>query len=561
MKVYTPKRIRIITACGAAVFLLTGVMHMLSPGSSQLGDTMVCIETLIYAGLLLGWGVSVEYRIIREDVRYYTAAAVLLMLLWLVLRICKYRFFLGVDSVARHIWYAYYVPIIMLPLMLFFAALCIGNGEKEPERRFLPLLIPALALIAAVLSNDSHQLVFRFDPDISAWNSSYTYGIIYFAVAAWVAALALAAPAVLIRRYRLSQRRKHIWAPFVWLAVGGVYFVLYLALPGRGVRPLFQLPEMFCFITVAAWESCIQTGLIPSNAGYELFFNASTIGAQIADSDHNVRYISEDAVELTREQMLEAEERPLMISDDLRLNSYPVKGGRMYWTDDLSAVNRMNRELEEVRRQLSEYNVLLRAQTSMKKRRARLAEQNRIYDCIAGAVSPQLEKLQGILDGITTDEHGEDVRKKYARACVLNAYVKRRSNLELIGQQSERMNIFELESSIRESLEYLRLCGCICGFERRIRATEEFEPKALIFAYELFETAAEASMDCDCALLVNLSAAGGKLAMRMTGERCGELAEAGGWRARAQELGAEIGTAEEDDTQFVLLKYEGGSGR
>ena len=68
-------------------------------------------------------------------------------------------------------------------------------------------------------------------------------------------------------------------------------------------------------------------------------------------------------------------------------------------------------------------------------------------------------------------------------------------------------------------------------------------------------------MDCDCALLVNLSAAGGKLAMRMTGERCGELAEEGGWRARAQELGAEIGTAEEDDTQFVLLRYEGGSGR
>ena len=193
MKVYTPKRIRIITACGAAVFLLAGAMHMLSPELSQLGDTTVCIETLIYAGLLLAWGVSVEYRIIREDVRYYTAAAVLLMLLWLVLRICKYRFFSGVDSVARHLWYAYYVPMILLPLMLFFAALCIGSGEKEPERRFLPLLVPALALIAAVLTNDSHQLVFRFAPEFAGWNSSYTHGILYFAVAAWVAALAFAA--------------------------------------------------------------------------------------------------------------------------------------------------------------------------------------------------------------------------------------------------------------------------------------------------------------------------------------------------------------------------------
>ena len=269
-----------------------------------------------------------------------------------------------------------------------------------------------------------------------------------------------------------------------------------------------------------------------------------------------MRYISENAVELTREQMTAARDRPLMITEDLRLKSYPVRGGRVYWTDDLAEVNRMNRELDEVRRQLSEYNVLLKAQTAMKKRRIRLAEQNRIYDCIAGAVAPQLEKLKVILDELSPEAESGDVRRKYACACVLNAYIKRRSNLELIGQQSGRMNAFELESSIRESLEYLRLCGVLCGFERN--AGGEFESEALIFAYELFESAAEAAMGSDCALFVNLSAGDGRLSMRMTGEECGEVSGTESVAARARELGALIETAEEDGTSFVSLRYEEG---
>ncbi len=551
---YIPKRIKIITLCAPALFLLAGVLHVFSARLQGRGYFPDILETLLYAGLLIGWGASIEYRIIRENVRHYTIGAVVLMTLWMMLRICKYRFFGGLDVILRHSWYAYYIPMILIPLLLFLAAQCVGGAEDaSPDRRWLPLFIPAALLIAGIMTNDLHQLAFRFAPGFEGWSSNYRHGALYFAAAAWISLLTAAALAVLMRKCRINRSRMKMWRPLAWIAVGAVYFIWYNLTAARPFVRMFQLPEMFCFIVAAVWESCIQIGVIPSNTGYEQFFNASTLGAQIADEDCNVRYISENAAELTREQMTAARDRPLMISGGLRLSSHPVKGGRIYWTDDLSIVNRMESELSGVRRQLAEYNVLLKAQTEMKKRRARLAEQNRIYDGIAGAVAPQLEKLRVILDGISPE--ATDVKDSYACACVLNAYIKRRSNLELIGQQADAMNIFELESSIRESVEYLRVSGVVCGFERSVRG--EFAPELLIFAYELFECAAEPAMGCGCALLVNLNAADGRLTMNVASDGGGLMDEAR-WRGRAWTLGAELTTRDEDETHFVTLRYDGG---
>ena len=49
---------------------------------------------------------------------------------------------------------------------------------------------------------------------------------------------------------------------------------------------------MLCTLTVGVWESCIQTGLLPSNTKYEGFFDASQLGAQIVDENGAVYYNS-----------------------------------------------------------------------------------------------------------------------------------------------------------------------------------------------------------------------------------------------------------------------------
>ena len=41
---------------------------------------------------------------------------------------------------------------------------------------------------------------------------------------------------------------------------------------------------------------------------------------------------------------------------------------------DISAINRINRELSEVKEQISEYNVILKSEAELKKRRAAVTE-------------------------------------------------------------------------------------------------------------------------------------------------------------------------------------------
>ena len=45
--------------------------------------------------------------------------------LLLLLREIKYSVFAGVDVLARHTWYLYYLPMLLLPLLLFYIALLV----------------------------------------------------------------------------------------------------------------------------------------------------------------------------------------------------------------------------------------------------------------------------------------------------------------------------------------------------------------------------------------------------------------------------------------------------
>ena len=172
------------------------------------------------------------------------------------------------------------------------------------------------------------------------------------------------------------------------------------------------MPEMFCFMIITLCESCIQVGLIPSNIGYGDFFNASTICAQIVDESGKTRYASENTVALNSEQQKLAEQRPVLLDKDMRLSSRHISGGRIYWTDNLTAINRMNEEIAEIKERLSEYHDLLKAEIELKERIAHAAEKNRLYDFIAAVIKPQLDKLALVLEDTSPED--PQLKEKYA---------------------------------------------------------------------------------------------------------------------------------------------------
>lgn len=128
---------------------------------------------------------SVAYRIVQKNIRICLVISAALMLLWMALRAIKYNSPADINTYGRYLWYSYYIAMVFLPLMMFFAMLNIGEPENTNNRKYL-LIIPAAVLVLLVMTNDFHQLAFVFEPDFHNWNKQYSYGPVYYVIAVWI---------------------------------------------------------------------------------------------------------------------------------------------------------------------------------------------------------------------------------------------------------------------------------------------------------------------------------------------------------------------------------------
>ncbi|MGI6238660.1 MAG: hypothetical protein ACOYI5_03420 [Christensenellales bacterium] len=546
-------RAKRLSATAVCLFLLAGLIRVASyrVSGDRLGALFSAAPPMIYVGLLIAWIISLNWRILARGIRRLLIASSALMIFYMLIRTAKYQFFPAQDVLLRHLWYAYYIPMIAIPLLQFLAALRVGRREEERiDARWRLLVIPAALLIAGVLTNDLHQFAFRFHPGFLDWERAYARGWLYTAAFLWIAILLASALATIARKRRAAKVERGVWLPFAPLLIGMVYMVWGLTDHFIAARKIFQMPEMYCFMIVAFWELSIQIGLIPSNIGHSDFFAVSTVRAQIADAHGDVRHRSRNAPPLSHAQMVAA--APVMIAPNTRLHSHPIRAGRIYWTDDLTDVNALNAQLQEIGETLSQENELIQGENRMKRRQARIAEQNRLYDNIARVAATQLKRMDQILKGLSPD--APDFARSVGHARVLNAYVKRRSNLMLIAETKRAVPAEELSHCIRESADCLRAYGALCSFHGD--AQGDLRVERVMLAYDLFEAAAEAALPGVTSIMINLTARAGGLTLRLSMEDA-TARVAHDWRRDA--LAAQSGAFSQemiDGTSFVTLRFE-----
>ena len=105
----------------------------------------------IYIGIIITWGISVRRRVLNRSARRYLIAIAALLLFWFVIRTCKFLFLEGMPALQYYCWYGYYIPMILIPLMGVYLAVCLGR----PEEYILPaplkaLMIPAILFILLI---------------------------------------------------------------------------------------------------------------------------------------------------------------------------------------------------------------------------------------------------------------------------------------------------------------------------------------------------------------------------------------------------------------------------
>ncbi len=475
----------------ALLFAAAGCINVIDPDIFLLRK----LSTLFLMGLSLALLFYFSARIIDPVIRRYLTAVAAMMGFLMLLRGAKYIAFEETELVARHLWYLYYLPGLMIPQLSLDAALSLEDrwrdGDRRPRAAVVLTTIVTAALILLVLTNDLHQLVFRFQPGFAGWDSDYRHAPFFTVVYSWMYAEFAVLLVLLLRRCRLPERRRLVWVPLVPVLFGTVYMLLY----AYGLWPtingsLFgQFPEALCFTTAGVWLGFIQIGLIPSNEGYEKIFEASDLSAQIVDESCSVVYRSSGAVALGRTQ-LEAD-APYRIDANTRLHHKKVAGGYVYWQDDITGLNQVLGELAELEERLSGEAELLRLENQLREDRARVEAKTRLYDEIAEKVRVQSDRI------LTLCGEAERDPSSFARCmeqiCLLATYIKRYANLSLLAEDRGVLSLGELALACGESLRCVRDMGIPVSVDAGEPAVLPAE-KALS-AYALFEDLLEQSLD------------------------------------------------------------------
>lgn len=419
------------------------------------------IRAALYLLLFSLWGYSLDRRIIQPQTLHWLRLTAALMLLWLILRTLKYEFVTDL-TVARYIWYLYYLPMLFIPLLGVYIALSLGKSEKfRLTGRIGALAIIPAVLFLLVITNDLHQQVFAFSSGVPGGpdNYSYSYGPVYFCYLGWTVTCMFFSLILLLKKSRVPCSKKKRLAPFVIGCATVLYGILYLSgLPA--IRRWFgDMNVMFCLLYAAIYESCIRCRMIPSNTGYVELFEATTLAACIADRSGNIVLRSRAAGE---GMVCPREGVPLIRPNGIRISSAPISGGYAVWQDNVRPLTELRARLSENKAKINSNKEKLREAYIIQKKLLELTEKNRIYDEMEARYGDQITRVGQLLRQCQ-GAAPEEIQSALKRILLLGTYIKRSANLYFLSQEYELLPQQELRLTIDEAVRVITVCGTECS--------------------------------------------------------------------------------------------------
>ena len=240
---------------------------------------------------------------------------------------------------------------------------------------------------------------------------------------------------LLVRANRRFGELKKILLPFVFLLTMLALVLIDKTLNWVRLPSMFTAPEIVSFGMVGIFESCVRNRLIPYNENYGGFFAQMRFPALITDRELHAAHCSAEPVNASAQQLRSAPDKPVYIDADTKLTGRSIAGGCAFYTEDESELHRMNERLTEANELIASENDLIQAENELKTRQAAVDSRNFIYAQIAERMLPYHRRALAMLDEMQPD--APDFRERVARLNLLNAYIKRGTNLLLTGEGEE----------------------------------------------------------------------------------------------------------------------------
>lgn len=459
------------------------------------------IRALLYLLLFALWGFSLDRRIIQKQALHCLRLTAALMLVWLILRTLKYEFVTDL-TVARYLWYLYYLPMLFIPLLGVYIALSLGKSEEYR----LTGRIGALAIIPAVLfllviTNDLHQQMFAFDSGVPGEpdNYSYSHGPIYFCCLGWMVACMFFSLILLLKKSRIPSSPKKKLTPFVIGCVTVLYGILYLlGLPA--IRRWFgDMNVMLCLLYAAIYESCIRCRMIQSNTGYVELFEATTLAACIADRDGNIILRSHAADE---DIICPKEGLQIIRFNGIRISSAPISGGYAVWQDNVRPLTELRTKLSENKAKIKSNKEKLQEAYLIQKKLNELTEKNRIYNELEAKYGKQISRIGQLLKQCEGAKPAE-IQNLLKRILLLGTYIKRGANLYFLCMEYELLPQQELRLTVDEAVRVMTACGTECSVV--YHTTKPMLSAEVVRLFDLLKIVAETTINGLQSLFISVS--------------------------------------------------------
>lgn len=441
------------------------------------------IPLLVAAIAFSIWGVLVYLRCLDYVLRRRLVAVAAICALWMIEVILKYKSF--TPFYATILWYLYYVPMTLVPLLYQLCGLRLAGLEQHRAgRRYRTALwVAAILLIGFVLTNDFHQQVFHFDRSSDTWSNDYTYGWGYFAVLIWTA-FNFVAFFILVGR-SASFRIQRFSGTAALVLLGGAFFAISYALRVPWAWKLnFSL--VYCVLCVVTLEICLDCGVIPSYHDIAGIFDTLPLDLKVLTRDLQEVYATPVSKpipagvreELRAQELGHSHAFAVVSNPDVMYRSFPLLGGSALLAQDVSEVNELNRELAHRRMELQRQNELLTADYDLK---AHLADQEAealLVKDVDQALARALGEMYGLLSSLPplTDEASSHERYRMLQcAKMFVAYCKRKGSLTLAQHGESGFDRDRIQLIANEMASDLRTidvdCASIIAIRRPMHAS------------------------------------------------------------------------------------------
>ena len=454
---------------------------------------------LVYISIITIWTAFILRRSMQKGISYSAFFTGIILNGWALVRLIKYQ--VGSNRLlCRYLWYSYYIFQLSLPLVILWMAWAVDKPENHifPPKWWRRMAVLIAGLILLVFTNDLHGFVFQLDLSRPDWGDIYTYGFGYYVIFFVCMMNITAAFIILLKKSINSPKKIEFIFPFGVFFLFVVYNYKYIMRDSLAYET--DLTLVTGFFVMFMFESCIRSGLIPVNTKYIDIFTRSPLKIQIINKEKKMVIASALAEPInidTIEEAILLSPIPVLQEDESLVFANPIPGGYALWSEDVSKIYQLYREIQHSTQKLTEANAILAKEEKIKRSINEKNAKKELIEQLENDIAENIENLSSMIENL---EHSENLSIQTTCITLLLCYIKRSSSLFFKEKETNTSNVNELLIYMEELCEIVKYSNVQIAIVNQIKG--KLAIRYITLLYDFFYTIADLAVQSSCPYII-----------------------------------------------------------